>query len=125
MISFDQIVPIGTFTCYYHLRLCVNDLINKVGILILKGIQICYYSTTNAGYYYYDRTIDGQNTSRFSISSYVIFQLWFGMILWAFYYLFNIIFNEQHSPCFGGDNWTLLTETLLTDRIAVIIYLDL
>ena len=71
-------------------------------ILVLKGIQLCKYSTTTAGYNYYDRTIDGSNSSRFALSSYVMFQLWFGMVLWAFYYLFNIIYNEQHSPCFGG-----------------------
>lgn len=71
------------------------------------------------GYHYYDRTIDGQNASRFAISSYMFFQLWFAMALWAFYYLFNIIYNEQHSPCFGGNDWTDLTKALLSDRMEV------
>ncbi len=90
-------------------------------ILLVKGIQLCKFSTTTVGYHYYDKTIDGQNASRFAVSSYVFFQLWFAMALWAFYYLFNLIYNEQHSPCFGGNNWTDLTRTLLTDRIDVLL----
>lgn len=78
-------------------------------ILIIKAIQTCLYSTTDAGFHYYDKTINGNNTSKFALSSFVFFQLWYAMGLWAFYYLFNIIFNEQHSPCFGGKNWTMLT----------------
>jgi hypothetical protein len=58
------------------------------------------------GYLYYDKTIDGTNTSRFALSSYVYFQLWFSMALYSFFYLFNYIYHEQHSPCFGGPEWT-------------------
>ena len=76
-------------------------------------------------YHYYDETIDGANQSRFALSSYIYFQLWFSMCLYAFYYLFNIIFQEQHLPCFGGSNWTQLTETLLTDRMKVNISVSL
>ncbi len=74
-------------------------------------------------YHYYDDTINGANSSRFALSSYLYFQLWFSMCLYAFYYLFNIIFQEQHLPCFGGPHWTQLTEVLLTDRMKVYFYL--
>lgn len=68
------------------------------------------------GFHYYDTTMSGSNLSRFALSTYVFFQLWFAFALYCFYYLFNYIFHEQHLPCFGGDNWTALTETLFTDR---------
>lgn len=100
--------------------MCNYFLLCSVAVLVVKGIQLCQFSTTTVGFYYYDKTIDGQNASRFALSSYVFFQLWFAMALWAFYYLFNVIYNEQHSPCFGGTDWTDLTKALLTDRIEVI-----
>jgi hypothetical protein len=71
----------------------ILSMVLMIIILVLKGIQLCKYSTTTVGYFYYDRTIDGSNASRFALSSYVMFQLWFGMVLWGFYYLFNIIYN--------------------------------
>ena len=85
----------------------------------MKGVQLCKYSTARTGFHYYDLTLAGTNQSRFALSTYVFFQLWFAMALFGFYYLFNFIFNEQHSPCFGGSGWTKLTETLFTDRIEV------
>lgn len=57
------------------------------------------------------------NESRFAISSYVYFQLWFFMCLYAFFYLFNIIFLEQHTPCFGGSKWSNLTKSLFKNRL--------
>lgn len=47
-------------------------------------------------YHYYNRTIDGANLSRFALSSYILFQMWFGMVLYAFYYLFNVVYNVQY-----------------------------
>lgn len=125
MTLFGQAVHIGTFTCFCLLDWCVSHFAIVVIILLVKGVQVCYFSTTTVGYHYFDRTIDGQNTSRFAVSSYVFFQLWFGMALWAFYYLFNIIYNEQHSPCFGGNDWTDLTRSLLTNRMEVHSYQSL
>lgn len=108
---------------YMVLSLVVMSIFGSklVLILLIKGVQSCVFSTTAVGYHYYDRSIDGSNSARFVLSSYIFFQMWFGMVLWGFYYLFNLIYHEQHSPCFGGRNWTLLTETLLSDRVAVLI----
>ena len=69
--------------------------------------------------HYYDTTIDGANQSRFAMSSYIFFQLWFHMALYGFFYLFNFIFLEQHTPCVGGKQISKLTDTLFTDRIKV------
>ena len=85
--------------------------------LIVKGIQLCKYSTARAGYHHYDTTITGSNQSRFALSTFIFFHLWQGMTLYCFYYLFNIIFNEKHLPCFGNGNWTNLTEALFRDRV--------
>jgi hypothetical protein len=65
-------------------------------ILILKSIQLSKYSTTTMFYHYYSRTIDGANLSRFALSSYILFQMWFAMCLYAFYYLFNVIYTAQY-----------------------------
>lgn len=65
-------------------------------ILILKSIQLFKYSTSTMSYHYYNRTIDGANLSRFALSSYILFQMWFGMVLYAFYYLFNVVYNVQY-----------------------------
>jgi hypothetical protein len=89
-------------------------------ILLLKSLQLAEFSLVKTFYHYYDETIDGANESRFALSSYVFFQLWFFLCLYGFFYLFNIIFLEQHSPCFGGANWSQLTLTLFTDRIGVV-----
>lgn len=79
-----------------------NPIYNLVIILTLKGIQLCKYSTARAGFHHYDTTISGTNQSRFAISTFVYFHLWFAMALYGFFYLFNYVFKEQHSPCFGG-----------------------
>lgn len=84
--------------------------------LILKGVQLCIYSTARAGFHHYDTTLSGNNQARFAISTFVFFHLWQGMALYCFYYLFNIIYNEQHLPCFGGDKWINLTTALFYDR---------
>lgn len=91
-------------------------------ILVLKAIQLCKYSTARAGYHHYDTTIAGVTASRFALSSYVYFELWFAFALFAFYQCWNYVYNEQHLPCFGGKDWTKLTETLMLNRIDVLQY---
>lgn len=64
-------------------------------IIVLKGIQAGKFSLARALYHHYDSTIDGVNQSRFAASSYVFFQLWYFLCLYAFFTLFNFIFLEQ------------------------------
>lgn len=70
-----------------------NLIHNIVIILTLKALQLCRYSTVRAGFHHYDSTISGTNLSRFAVSSYVYFQLWFAFAIYSFYYLFNYIFK--------------------------------
>lgn len=77
---------------HWYLYLFLSIIVMAL-IMILKGIQLYKYSTAKLGYHYYNRTIDGSNSSRFALSSYILFQMWFGMCLYGFYYLFNIIYT--------------------------------
>jgi len=88
-VYFDFIRPSSP---HWYIYLLLGPVL-MIMILVLKGVQLCKYSTTTVGYYYFDRSIDGANTARFALSSYVLFQMWFGMALWAFYYLFNFVYN--------------------------------
>ena len=82
----------------------------------MKGVWLWRFSTAKVGYHYYDNTIQGENASRYVLSSYVFSQLWFSMSLVVFYTIFNYIYHEQHSPCFGGTNWTGMTRSLFENR---------
>ena len=49
--------------------------------------------------------------SNFNISGFIIFNLNFALGIYCHFYLFNWIFNQQLSPCFGGDTSTWYTST--------------
>ena len=95
-------------------------IIAMIIFLILKGCQLYTYSTARAGFHHYDTTLEGSGQSRFALSTFVYFYLWQGLSLFCFYYLFNIIYNEQHSPCLGKKQWTSLTDSLIKDRLKFI-----
>jgi hypothetical protein len=85
---------------------------NAVLLIFLKVLQLGYLDTIRAMFNYQTRS---QN---FNITTYVVFNLVFSLTLFSHYFMFNYIFDDQTTPCFGGDSslWFSSTISLFTNR---------
>lgn len=93
----------------------VASLLSFILIVAFKAWQTYAFDLTKT-IYNWDHSINN-----FNITNYIVYNLSFCCLIYGHYYLFNMMFTGQLSPCVGSQYYYQSTATLFNDKDKVII----